>query len=204
MFNNRKRLKSSESRAKTTAVTATSLYLAGLALIGLNQHEAVVPSHRETAVSSLPNTISQQSLIDNELPPKGLLRVIDPVVPMPIRLPPRVASRSRSETMPKARAVETVKHPSGAHTFLAPTAVQLHILRNCESGSNYQYNDGQFYGAYNDDLTTWHGLGYSGRPDQASPAVQDAANTKLIEDRGFQPFPGCERKHREELTATPA
>jgi hypothetical protein len=204
MFNTSNKLKNPESRIKTALVGATSVYLGSLAFVGVNQHETAAPKHHEIVVSSLPNTVSQQSLIGSELPPKGLLRVTDPVAPVPVRLPPHVASRSRREVMPKVHATPAVEQHSGAHNFLAPTAVQLHVLRDCESGSNYQYNDGQFYGAYNDDLTTWHGMGYSGRPDQASPAVQDAANTELIEARGFQPFPGCSRKHPDELTATPA
>ena len=33
------------------------------------------------------------------------------------------------------------------------------------------------------DLGTWHGLGYSGRPEQAPPADQDSAAQKLYSER---------------------
>ena len=68
-------------------------------------------------------------------------------------------------------------------------------LRFCESGGNYATNTGNgFYGAYQFDLRTWHGLGYSGRPDQASAGTQDAAASELQADRGWSPWPACSRK----------
>lgn len=196
--------KSPESRIKAAAVGSTSIYLAGLAFVGINSNEAAVVKHRETASSAMPNVLQQQSLIGKELPPKLMIRVTDPVAPTPVRLPQRVASRSRQEMIPKVSDTKIIEHHKGARNFLAPTSVQLHILRDCESGSNYQYNDGQFYGAYNFDLSTWHGMAFSGRPDQAAPATQDAATTEIVEARGFEPFPGCSSKHPDELTATPA
>jgi hypothetical protein len=67
-------------------------------------------------------------------------------------------------------------------------------LRHCESGGNYQANTGNgYYGAYQFDLSTWHSLGNSGRPSDASPAVQDAAAQKLASQRGFSPWPLCGR-----------
>ena len=68
-------------------------------------------------------------------------------------------------------------------------------LRQCESGGNYAINTGNgFYGAYQFDLRTWQGLGYSGRPDQNPPAVQDEAAYKLYNSRGWSPWPACSRK----------
>jgi murein L,D-transpeptidase YcbB/YkuD len=68
-------------------------------------------------------------------------------------------------------------------------------LRTCESGGNYQANTGNgFYGAYQFDLGTWHGLGYSGLPSDASPSTQDAAARELQSERGWQPWPACSRK----------
>jgi len=67
-------------------------------------------------------------------------------------------------------------------------------LRQCESGGNYSIDTGNgFYGAYQFDLRTWHGLGYSGKPSHAPPAVQDAAAQKLASQRGFSPWPVCGR-----------
>ncbi|MBL7494277.1 transglycosylase family protein [Frankia sp. AgB1.9] len=68
-------------------------------------------------------------------------------------------------------------------------------LRQCESGGNYSINTGNgFYGAYQFDVRTWQGLGYSGRPDQAAPAVQDEAAYRLYNSRGWSPWPACSRK----------
>jgi hypothetical protein len=67
-------------------------------------------------------------------------------------------------------------------------------LRHCESGGNYSTNTGNgFYGAYQFDLRTWHGLGYSGRPSDAAPATQDQAAHTLQAERGWQPWPACSR-----------
>ncbi len=75
------------------------------------------------------------------------------------------------------------------------TPAQFAALRQCESGDDYAINTGNgFYGAYQFDLTTWHGLGYAGYPYQASPATQDAAAEKLQSERGWEPWPACSAK----------
>jgi hypothetical protein len=69
-------------------------------------------------------------------------------------------------------------------------------LRACESGGNYRTNTGNgYYGAYQFALSTWRGLGYSGRPDQASPATQDAAVRKLQARSGWGQWPACSRRY---------
>ncbi len=68
-------------------------------------------------------------------------------------------------------------------------------LRQCESGGNYSINTGNgYYGAYQFNLGTWRGLGYSGLPSSASPATQDAAAITLQAQRGWSPWPACSRK----------
>jgi hypothetical protein len=68
-------------------------------------------------------------------------------------------------------------------------------IREKESGDNYSENSGNgYYGAYQFDLGTWQSLGYSGRPDQAPPAEQDAAAQKLYSERGFAPWPNSSRE----------
>ena len=68
-------------------------------------------------------------------------------------------------------------------------------LRMCESGGNYSINTGNgYYGAYQFDLRTWQGMGYEGRPSDASPATQDSAAHALQASRGWQPWPACSRK----------
>jgi hypothetical protein len=83
----------------------------------------------------------------------------------------------------------------GASPAGAASADDFAKLRQCESGGNYATNTGNgFSGAYQFDDQTWHGLGYSGRPYQASPATQDEAAAKLYNSRGWQPWPSCSRK----------
>lgn len=69
-------------------------------------------------------------------------------------------------------------------------------LRICESGNRYGLNTGNgYYGAYQFALQTWRGLGFSGRPDQASPATQDAAVRKLQARSGWGQWPACSRRY---------
>jgi murein L,D-transpeptidase YcbB/YkuD len=74
----------------------------------------------------------------------------------------------------------------------AASADDFARLRACESGGNYQTNTGNgFYGAYQFDLGTWNGLGYSGRPSDAASSTQDAAARQLQSERGWSPWPAC-------------
>jgi hypothetical protein len=67
-------------------------------------------------------------------------------------------------------------------------------LRRCESGGNYAENTGNgYYGAYQFSATTWHGLGFSGLPSDASPAVQDEAARQLQARSGWGQWPNCSR-----------
>jgi resuscitation-promoting factor RpfA len=68
-------------------------------------------------------------------------------------------------------------------------------LRACEASGNYATNTGNgFYGAYQFDARTWHGLGYPGLASQAAPAVQDQAALRLYQSRGWEPWPSCSAK----------
>jgi peptidoglycan hydrolase-like protein with peptidoglycan-binding domain len=83
-----------------------------------------------------------------------------------------------------------------ASSASAATDSDLAKLRACESGGNYATNTGNgYYGAYQFALATWRSLGYSGRPDQASPATQDAAVRKLQARSGWGQWPACSRRY---------
>ncbi|HZG94830.1 MAG TPA: transglycosylase family protein [Mycobacteriales bacterium] len=83
---------------------------------------------------------------------------------------------------------------AGATPAEAATASDFARLRQCESGGNYRINTGNgYYGAYQFDLSTWRGIGFSGYPHQASPATQDAAARRLQSMRGWSPWPACSR-----------
>jgi hypothetical protein len=65
-------------------------------------------------------------------------------------------------------------------------------LRACESGGNYEEDSGNgYYGAYQFALSTWEGLGFSGLPSDASPAVQDEAAQELQARSGWDQWPAC-------------
>jgi hypothetical protein len=109
-----------------------------------------------------------------------------------------------STTFPRALARIGTVAAIGMIPALLPVAVsadgdtlakQMYRLRVCESSNRYPLNTGNgYYGAYQFNTRTWHGLGYSGRPDRASKRTQDAATVKLHHQRGWQPWPACSRK----------
>jgi hypothetical protein len=72
---------------------------------------------------------------------------------------------------------------------------ELFKLRMCESHDNYQDNTGNgYYGAYQFALQTWEDLGMTGRPDQATPDMQDYAAKVLHARAGWGPWPACTAK----------
>jgi hypothetical protein len=85
--------------------------------------------------------------------------------------------------------------PGALAAASAASADDFARLRASESGGNYATNTGNgYYGAYQFDLQTWRGLGYSGLPSDASPATQDEAARRLQADRGWSPWPSCSRQ----------
>lgn len=65
-------------------------------------------------------------------------------------------------------------------------------IRQCESGDNYAADTGNgYYGAYQISADTWHSLGYSGYPDDASPPTQDQAAERLQARSGWGQWPTC-------------
>ncbi|HVC26393.1 MAG TPA: transglycosylase family protein [Acidimicrobiales bacterium] len=65
-------------------------------------------------------------------------------------------------------------------------------IRDCESSDDYSLDTGNgYYGAYQFSLGTWEGLGGSGLPSSALPAVQDALAYKLYLASGWGPWPEC-------------
>ena len=65
-------------------------------------------------------------------------------------------------------------------------------LRNCEASGDYETNTGNgYYGAYQFALATWLGLGETGLPSDAPPAMQDAAAYLLYQRDGWHSWPAC-------------
>jgi hypothetical protein len=85
--------------------------------------------------------------------------------------------------------------PGVSHADTRTLAEKMHDLRVCESSNNYRTNTGNgYYGAYQFAKTTWHGLGFSGRPDLASKDSQDTAARRLHRQQGWRPWPSCARQ----------
>ncbi len=109
--------------------------------------------------------------------------------------------------LPTLLAADAVLSPAGAGahaTRRAPRAVRrapqpvtpenLSLLRECESGDDYQRRSGNgYFGAYQFSLRTWESLGYEGLPSDALPEVQDEAAIRLQERSGWAQWPACSR-----------
>jgi hypothetical protein len=90
--------------------------------------------------------------------------------------------------------VATAAPASAAHSAHSAMDSKLHRLRTCESGNNYQENTGNgYFGAYQFSRSTWHGLGFHGRPDQAKHVTQDRAAKRLHRESGWGAWPSCSR-----------
>jgi hypothetical protein len=101
-----------------------------------------------------------------------------------------IATNAGASAAPQRDRSEQVAPQS--RLFAAPSGVELAALRACEASGRYSTNTGNgFYGAYQFDAGTWHGLGLSGLPSQASPSLQDSAASALEQARGWQPWPAC-------------
>ncbi|MHB1486709.1 MAG: transglycosylase family protein [Acidimicrobiales bacterium] len=80
----------------------------------------------------------------------------------------------------------------GAQSGGGPSSEDFARIRQCESGDNYAADTGNgYYGAYQISADTWHGLGYSGLPDDASPPTQDQAARRLQARSGWGQWPTC-------------
>lgn len=92
------------------------------------------------------------------------------------------------------RSVVTASVPpaAGSPPAPAPTGDPWTALRQCESGGDYSSNTGNgYFGAYQFSQATWSALGFPGRPDQASPSMQDQAAHQLQASSGWGQWPAC-------------
>jgi peptidoglycan hydrolase-like protein with peptidoglycan-binding domain len=68
----------------------------------------------------------------------------------------------------------------------------LERIAQCESGGDPTTNTGNgYYGKYQFSLATWHRMGGTGNPAQASEALQDQLAAKLYAQEGTAPWPVC-------------
>ena len=98
-------------------------------------------------------------------------------------------------TMPPAPAVVAAPPLPPASPPPSPLGGVWAELRRCESGGDYATDTGNgYFGAYQFSATTWHGLGFTGLPDDAAPAFQDEAAVALQARSGWGQWPACSRR----------
>ncbi len=105
-----------------------------------------------------------------------------PVATAPAPPVPAIAAPAAGTAPSPARA------PGAAPIVTPPTSPSgvWACIRQHESGGNYATNTGNgYYGAYQFSLATWRGIGGTGSPSQAPPAVQDAMAQKLQQRSGW-------------------
>jgi hypothetical protein len=107
-------------------------------------------------------------------------------------------AQANAEAQAEAAAAAAARAQSTTTTTTTPTSSSAPAggvwveLRDCESGGNYAEDTGNgYYGAYQFALATWEGLGFSGLPSSASPAVQDEAAQELQARYGWDQWPAC-------------
>ena len=91
----------------------------------------------------------------------------------------------------KARPAATT--PTRHRTSTGVDALNWGALAQCESSGNPRAvgGGGLYFGLYQFNLGTWHGVGGVGNPVDASPAEQTYRAKLLYRNRGSQPWPVC-------------
>ncbi|MFG2927899.1 ubiquitin-like domain-containing protein [Streptomyces achromogenes] len=93
---------------------------------------------------------------------------------------------------PRTQVVKAGTRPRPASVHDADH-LDWHALAVCESGARPDAVDpsGTYGGLYQFDTRTWHGLGGTGRPQDASAEEQTYRAKKLYVQRGASPWPHC-------------
>jgi hypothetical protein len=126
-----------------------------------------------------------------------VVRVTRPRPPRPARPHPAVhPARHHAAPAPAHKAAHPAHPAHKAHR--KPRAgggsgPDWRALAACESGGRAHAVDpsGRYGGLYQFDVKTWHSVGGSGRPQDASAAEQTRRARRLYADRGAAPWPVC-------------
>ena len=94
------------------------------------------------------------------------------------------AARAAPATTAATSAPTTAPAPTGPESASSIDAT-FACIRQLESGNNYKSPGG---GAYQFQDATWRSLGYTGKPEDAPPAVQDEAARTLQARDGWDPW----------------
>jgi uncharacterized protein YabE (DUF348 family) len=104
--------------------------------------------------------------------------------------PRRISSEVVRAPQPRIVRFGTMDHPPSVR---GADHLDWHGLAACESGGRPDAVDpsGTYGGLYQFDTGTWHSLGGSGRPQDASAEEQTYRAKKLYVRRGTSPWPHC-------------
>ena len=81
---------------------------------------------------------------------------------------------------------------AGATASSSGASAVLERIAQCESGGDPTTDTGNgYYGKYQFSLATWHRMGGSGIPSNASEAEQDQIAARLYAQEGTAPWPVC-------------
>ena len=154
---------------------------------GMQLAAAVLPADQTDIASGA--VLPALFVDDAAPPPSAVVPVPPPAPPAPPAPAPQVVTAALASPAPPP--------PPPRSVLAAGTPGVWAALRHCESGGNYADNTGNgYYGAYQFSLGTWRGLGLSGLPSQAAPAVQDEAAQRLEARSGWGQWPSCSRRLR--------
>ncbi len=103
------------------------------------------------------------------------------------------APKAVQTTYQAPKAVTQAPKAATTQTSTAGSGANWAALAACESGGRANVVDatGTYHGLYQFDVQTWHSVGGSGVPSQASAAEQTKRAQILYSQRGSQPWPVC-------------
>ncbi len=103
------------------------------------------------------------------------------------------APKAAQTTYQAPKAVTQAPKAATTQTSTAGSGANWAALAACESGGRANVVDatGTYHGLYQFDVQTWHSVGGSGVPSQASAAEQTKRAQILYSQRGSQPWPVC-------------
>ncbi len=100
-------------------------------------------------------------------------------------VPPNVAPTGAAGA--KSGAISAPSPPARPAAVAAALGGVWACIRDRESGGNYAADTGNgYFGAYQFSEATWRGVGGTGYPDEAPPAIQDAMAQRLQQRAGWR------------------
>jgi hypothetical protein len=115
-------------------------------------------------------------------------------------LTPAVATTTDAATTEKGAEPAAPSVMTSREAALAPDVVTVSgdvwdRLAQCESGGNWSINSGNgYYGGLQFSLSSWHAVGGTGYPHQASRETQIEMGERLLARQGWGAWPACARK----------